>query len=405
VYPNSAGTTAFAALIFLGSAGMSGTAKAQSARLDIKAEIRIASDRSMIETVHHETTPLVESAVRQAAESKWIVSGNQTFEVVEAFTRKADGTVIAADPHDFVTQDGVVGTAMSFVDLKVRQISFRDLSVGDTTVLTVRFIEKQHYLPGQYSHSTVLAPSAAKRTLDVTLRAPLDLEIRHDEQELAYQEVKAGDEIVRHWSGSAEPTTTEEKDVADLASILPGLRFSTFPSFEAIATSYYESAKPKLTVTPEIERLAQEITAGKQDPRAQAEAIFDWVSRNIRYVAVYFGNGRYVPNDTHTILSRRFGDCKDHAALLAALLAAKGIESEQVLIGVAADYQLPKTPCCRRSITSSSMFRRSTVISTRPWRSAASTTCRAAIWTNLSCAYRTGAQASRAHRGSASRTT
>ncbi len=341
MYRNTAAVAAFAALVFLGSAG---AADAESARIDVKVDIRIAPDRSITETWHQETTPLAESAVRGAAESKWIVSGNETFEVIEAFTRKADGRVVPADPGDFVTQDGAVGAAMSFADVKLHQIPFRDLSVGDTTVLTVRSTEKEHYIPGQYSHPMVLAPSTARRTFDVTLRAPAAVEIRHDEQQLAYEEAKAGDEIVRHWSGTAAPITVEEKDVADVAFSLPGLRYSTFPSFEAIASSYYESAKPKLAVTPEIERLAEEITAGKQDRRAQAEAIFDWVSRNIRYIAVFFGNGRYVPNDTHTILSRRFGDCKDYAALLAALLAAKGIESEQVLIGVGADYRLPKTP-------------------------------------------------------------
>jgi hypothetical protein len=294
--------------------------------------------------VRSETTPLVENAVREAAAARWIVSGNATFEVIEAFTRKADGTVIPADRKDFVTQDGAVGVAMSFVDLKVHQIPFRDLSVGDTTVLTVRLIEKEHYIPGQYSDPVLLLPSAAKRSVDVTLRAPATLEIGHDEQQLAYEEANVGEEIVRHWSGSADPIMTEEKDIANLALLLPFLRFSTFPSFEAIATSYYESVKPKLAVTPEIERLAREIAVGKQDRRAEAEAIFDWVSRNITYVAVYFGNGRYVPNDTHTILSRRFGDCKDQATLLGALLAARGIKSEQALISLDSTYELPKTP-------------------------------------------------------------
>jgi hypothetical protein len=284
-------------MVVLASAG---AANAESARFDFKADIRIAPDRLVTQTVRSETTPLVESAVREAAAARWTVSGNVTFEVIEAFTRKADGTVIPADRNDFVTQDGAVGVAMSFVDLKVHQIPFRDLSVGDTTVLTVRLTEKEHYIPGQYSYPVLLTPSAAKRSVDVTLRAPVALEIGHDEQQLAYEEVNAGDEIVRRWSGSAEPITTEEKDVANLALLLPFLRFSTFRSFEAIAAGYYESAKPKLAVTPEIERLAREITAGKQNRRAEAEAIFDWVSRNISYVAVYFGNGRYVPRTTRT---------------------------------------------------------------------------------------------------------
>ena len=86
---------------------------------------------------------------------------------------------------------------------------------------------------------------------------------------------------------------------------VPSLRFSTFANHEAIAAAYYDQAKAKAVVTPEVQKLADEITRDKTDMRAQAEAIYNWVSRNIHYVAVYFGNGRYVPNDTGTILSRR----------------------------------------------------------------------------------------------------
>lgn len=336
-------TSAAAALAVLVSSAVPGTARAQSFRLDVKADIAIAPDRSVSETLRRETTPLVESAVRAAAQTSWTVSSNQTFEILEAFTRKADGTVVKADPQDFITQDGAVGAAASFGDVKVHQIPFRDVTVGDTTVLTVRITEKQHYLPGEYSQPIMATPMAGTRNLDVTLRAPADLAIRHDEQQLAYEERKEGDEIVRHWSGAVGSAITE-KDVANLAFAIPGVRFSTFASYEAIATAYYDGARPALAVTPEIDRLAAEITAGKTEPRDQAQAIFAWVTRNIRYVAVTFGNGRYVPNDTHTILSRRFGDCKDHAALFGALLAAKGIDSEQALIGLDAEYRLPQTP-------------------------------------------------------------
>ncbi len=124
---------------------------------------------------------------------------------------------------------------------------------------------------------------------------------------------------------------------------MPSLRFSTFADHEAIAAAYFEQAKTKAAVTPEVQRIADEITRDKTDVRAQAEAIYNWVSRNIRYVAVYFGAGRYVPNDTGTILSRRFGDCKDNATLLSALLAAKGIESAQVLIDTEPVYRFAKT--------------------------------------------------------------
>jgi transglutaminase-like putative cysteine protease len=320
-----------------------GAVHAQSLRRVEATEIRISPDLTVTETLHQETTPLVESAVRAAAQMQWAAQGNQTVEIVEAFTRKADGRVIQADPSDFVTQDGSVGAAMSFVDLKVQQIPFRDLSVSDTAVLTMRITEREHYIPGQYSWGLVEAPSVAQRSVDVRLRAPAALVIRHDEQKFTYEESRDGDDIVRHWSGKFDAAPNDEANVAELAFAVPALRLSTFASHEAIAAAYYEQAKAKAVVTPAVKQLADELTKDKADVPAQAEAIFRWVSRNIRYVAVYFGSGRYIPNDTATILSRRFGDCKDDATLLTALLAAKGIESEQVLLGTDAAYRFAKT--------------------------------------------------------------
>lgn len=318
-------------------------ARGQSEKQLTKVDIRLAPDLSVDETVHVETTPLVETAVRGVAQARWEVSGNQSAEVVEAFTRKADGRTIPVELRDLVTQQGVVGQAMSFVDLKVQQVPFRDVSVGDTTIVSIRFKESKHYIPDQYSQGWMILPGGAEKSLDVTLRTPPTLNLYHDENHLAYEESREGDDLVRHWSGSLPHASVEETNVANLVRVVPGLRFSTFASYEAIAKAYYEGSRAMAVVTPEIERLAADITKDKSDVRSQVQAIFDWVSVNIRYVAVYFGAGRYTPNETSTILSRRFGDCKDHATLLAALLAAKGIESEQTLLNVDPTYELAKT--------------------------------------------------------------
>jgi len=345
-----------------------GVVHAQSLRRLETTEIRIAPDLTVTKTIHQETTPLVESAVRAVAQSQWAVQGNQTMEVVEAFTRKADGRLIQADPGDFVTQDGSVGAAMSFVDLKVQQIPFRDISVGDTAVLTVRLTEREHYIPGQFSWSVLEGPSVAQRIVDVTLRTPAALGIHHDEQKFTYEESRQGDDIVRHWSGKFDAQPSDEANVADLAFAVPALRISTFPGHEAIAAAYYEQAKAKAAVTPAVKELAERITKEKADVPAQAEALFKWVSQNIRYVAVYFGSGRYVPNDTGTILSRRFGDCKDDATLLSALLAAKGIESEQVLLSTDPATGSRRQRRSAHSTMSSSTSRHSTVTSIRRCR-------------------------------------
>lgn len=329
---------ALAFILFSAAAGF-----AQSLEQLKRVDIRIATDLSVEQMIHVETTPLVQGAVNGAAQARWDMTSNQSVELIEAFTRKADGRIIPAERNEIVTQDGVIGQSASFVDTKVKQIPFRDVAVGDTTVLTLKYRESDHFIPGQYSQGENLLPFGVRKTLDVTLRAPAALNLRHDETYLAYEERQDGEDIIRRWTGSPAPVQAEETNVANLVRMVPSYRFSTFDSHEAIAQAYRDAAQPKEAITPEVQQLADEITRDATGLRSQAEAIFSWVTHNVRYVAVYFGKGRYVPNDTKTVLSRRFGDCKDHATLLVALLAAKGIEAEQVLINGEPTYELAKT--------------------------------------------------------------
>jgi hypothetical protein len=71
----------------------------------------------------------------------------------------------------------------------------------------------------------------------------------------------------------------------------------------------------------------------------------EWVSQNIRYVAVSIGQGMLAPTPADETIVNRYGDCKAQTALLAALLAARGIDSEAALINSNVPrYTLPEVP-------------------------------------------------------------
>jgi hypothetical protein len=67
---------------------------------------------------------------------------------------------------------------------------------------------------------------------------------------------------------------------------------------------------------------------GPGDPASEAAS---WVQRSVRYVALEVGEGGYVPRSPSLVARRRFGDCKDKAFLLLALLARCGREALPVL--------------------------------------------------------------------------
>src|SRR5215467_12401843 len=320
------------------------TANAQTFRLNVSTEYVIAADRSFVHTLHREMTPLTQSVLQGAAQMQFNVNGNQTFEVIEAYTRKSDGQQIAVNASDIVSQDGAVGPLLSYVDRKIRQIPFKNVAVGDTVVVTVRYTQQHHYLGNDFSAEFTITPSGADVTSQMTVRRPAAMPFVQAAQQFNYEETSSGDTVVHHWSGGFKIPQSRDQNIADLTPRLPRISFSTFQSYEDIGRAFYAAAEELLNVTPEIATLAHDITRGKSGQREQAEAIFDWVTANIRYLAVVIGVGRVVPNAPEAVIANRYGDCKDVATLMSALLAAKGIASEYALINTNPIYQLDATP-------------------------------------------------------------
>ncbi len=82
-----------------------------------------------------------------------------------------------------------------------------------------------------------------------------------------------------------------------------------------------------------IKAKAAQLVEGKSTDMEKVKALYDFVSRDFRYVSLSFGLGRYQPHAASEVLANGYGDCKDKNTLLAALLAAQGFESSSVLIG------------------------------------------------------------------------
>jgi len=98
--------------------------------------------------------------------------------------------------------------------------------------------------------------------------------------------------------------------------------------------------------TPQIRATAKKVLANVEDePRAQAAALYEWVQENIRYVAIEVGLGGWRPYSAKEVFDNRYGDCKDKATLLKAMLEVAGIESYMASLyshrGVPRPYVFP----------------------------------------------------------------
>src|SRR5208283_3003611 len=73
-------------------------------------------------------------------------------------------------------------------------------------------------------------------------------------------------------------------------------------------------------------------TAAAPTLLAKIQALAAFVQDDIRYVAIELGIGGYQPHAAADVLRHRYGDCKDKATLLSAMLREIGVASYYVII-------------------------------------------------------------------------
>jgi hypothetical protein len=310
--------------------------------------VTVRADRSAVDEFTKRFRILTASAINLVSQQhETFVEGMETLETVDAFTEKPDGTRVPVDPANIVTRDAVTGLQSTFSrDLKQRTVIFQDVQVGDTLVLTQRKETKHGLFPGQYFAHDGFPRTVPFVSAEIVIESPteLDLQVKTTGTALTDKVEDAGN-LRRHTiSLERNAFSLPEARSVSAVDVDPMVFVSTFKSYVEIGRAYGEAAFPKAAVTPEITALAEEITKGIDDRRKQAMAIDAWMKRNIRYVGVYLANGRVVPHDAASVLRNKFGDCKDKATLMSALLTAKGIVSEPVLINFGDTYTLPEPP-------------------------------------------------------------
>jgi hypothetical protein len=154
------------------------------------------------------------------------------------------------------------------------------------------------------------------------------------------------DNNIYKFTYTQDTVTSSEPGMVSLYDVSNHLMVSSFKDYAEYGQVYQKLSEPKAKPTAFIQGVAESIIAksGGGDRRAEAKALYEWIVTNIRYVAVYMGNGGVNPHYAESIVKNGYGDCKDHAVLYEALLAARGIKSSPAIINSGEAFTLPKYP-------------------------------------------------------------
>jgi transglutaminase-like putative cysteine protease len=95
---------------------------------------------------------------------------------------------------------------------------------------------------------------------------------------------------------------------------------------------YEELSRDERAPDEAVAAKAAELAPEGRSSLERIRALAAFVQKEIRYVSIQIGIGGFEPHKAPSVLANRYGDCKDKATLLAALLEATGVPSYFLIV-------------------------------------------------------------------------
>ena len=228
------------------------------------------------------------------------------------------------------------------------------LKVGDVLKYSTRRQNRKSRVENQFADISVLEWAVPIVRSSVTFIAPKELPlantaVRHPLGNVEYTEKTLEDGRISYtWVARNSPQAFEEPDMPPLYTQVQHVRVSTVKDWPTLSKWYWELCLPHLEKANAgvTNKVAEILAASDAAPKARIEALFKWVSQEIRYMGLTMEDTSpgYAPHDVEITFNNRYGVCRDKAALLAAMLRIAGFESYPVLIhaGAKMDEEVPQ---------------------------------------------------------------
>jgi len=228
-----------------------------------------------------------------------------------------------------------------YADSRYRAVTFTGAIPGST----LEFSSEQEfsnlfYLPSEFEFQERLPV----RDRALILKTPATLAVRTAVRGAPiYTSREEKGVRIQEWRMRDLPSLKRERSMPPESDLVP--RVLLFPrevvwgalridatSWNSIAQWEWTLVRDKIEPDPDVAAAAKQLTVGLTDPMEMTRRIFEFVQKNINYVAIEIGIGGYEPHHNGAVFRNRYGDCKDKATLTIAMLRAVGLRGYPVTI-------------------------------------------------------------------------
>jgi tetratricopeptide (TPR) repeat protein len=276
-------------------------------------------------------------------------SGNEKLDMDYVRVRKADGSVVSATASDIQDLTAPVAReAPIYTDLRQKHITVPGLRPGDTLeyhmVWTVHTPFAQNHF---WAEHDFIKKSAIVLADELTINIPAASKVKLKTEPGFEPTIKEQDgRRIYFWKhANLKPDSEEDEkkkdadeedaDQPDPDEFHPDVQMTTFQSWDEVGQWYAALQRDRVVPDEKIKLKAEEIIKGRTTEKEKAQALYEYVAKNFRYVSLSLGQGRYQPHAAADVMVNQYGDCKDKHTLLASMLAAAGLRAYPVLMNSA----------------------------------------------------------------------
>jgi tetratricopeptide (TPR) repeat protein/transglutaminase-like putative cysteine protease len=240
-----------------------------------------------------------------------------------------------------------------YYDAQAKVLSFPGLAPGDLLELQYRIEDtaSDNLLSDYWGDLAYVQGITPKLRWEFVVDMPAGRTLYWNEKTLgagvsARREPSSDGRVLYRFEARRVSRVTPEPGMPGWSEVAATLHVSTYRTWEDVGRYYWSLIRDQLVPDDSIRRAADGALKGvdRRDTRAVVRALYEYVVKNTRYVALEFGIHGYKPYRVDRVLARRFGDCKDKASLLHALLEVSGVDSRIVLLRMRQLGAIPPEP-------------------------------------------------------------
>ncbi len=262
----------------------------------------------------------------------------QEIQVIRARIIKPDGSVV--ESHSEQERNMNEPWSGMYYDIRAKILSFPELAPGDVLELRYRLEDTaQDNLLSDYwgdvDHLQATSPKIRYQYIaDMPTERALYWNAAKLPAALTLAQEKIDGRTIYRWTIKNLSKIVPEPGMPGWSEVVPTLHVSTYKNWEEVGRYYWGLVRDQLTPNDEVRKAVERALVGvdRKDELAVIRAIYNFVVSKTRYVALEFGIHGFKPYSVDRVLSRGFGDCKDKASLIYAMLKIAGIDSRLVLL-------------------------------------------------------------------------